>query len=594
MTNDGIFLQFPGKNAIMPNKVYISSMSEIAHLENLMHMGHYAQARTRAQELLLSRSDLRIKQLYALSLSKSGVPEAAQEYLESLIKEVPEDAETNGILGSIYKELFKKNQSSKYAVLARDTYDKNFQLTKSYYTGINAASMSTLAGQGRRGKEIAQEVLNVLKDPENDFWEAATQAEAFLLLKERAKSEEAYLRARKLAATDWGKINSVYNQLWLLKHYLPVPSNVLKVFSPPVVVAFVGHMIDHPDRPHPRFPASIEEGVKNALINNIKSVNAKIGYCSLACGGDILFAEAMEELGGELNLFLPFAQAEFIEASVRFAGEGWVERFNRIVNKYPVTYMTQGTYEGHADLFLLQTEIIFGQSILRSLSNHQEPTLLSVLSERDNKRKTGGTRDTVGLWPYPKNHVSVNPDVFFSNSTETILEERQEFQPVSNRPVLYVVCCDLASDDKLNKALMHEMESGSLPQPIVLDVKDDHIMAGFKTVFGAMELCEAVSKIMVRSFQQTSNVRMSLHVGPVHINPETVKQELSGDVISMIERLHKLTLPGSIYSTSVVAAVLALESKKYSFDYIDTLATPGEAKDLDVFRVHVHHSIVAA
>jgi hypothetical protein len=39
---------------------------------------------------------------------------------------------------------------------------------------------------------------------------------------------------------------------------------------------------------------------------------------------------------------------------------------------------------------------------------------------------------------------------------------------------------------------------------------------------------------------------------------------------------------------------LALENKKYSFDYIDTLPTPGEAKDLDVFRVHVHHHMVPA
>ena len=106
--------------------------------------------------------------------------------------------------------------------------------------------------------------------------------------------------------------------------------------------------------------------------------------------------------------------------------------------------------------------------------------------------------------------------------------------------MLYVVCCDLASDDKLNKAVMHEMESGSLPAPIVLEIKDDQLLAGFKTVFGAMELCEAITKIMVKPFQQTSNIRISLHVGPIHINPEIVKQELSGDVISMIERLHAL------------------------------------------------------
>ena len=286
-----------------------------------------------------------------MSLSKSGVPEAAQEYLESMTREHPDDPETMGILGGIYKELFKKNQSSKYALLSRDTYDKNFQLTKNYYTGINAASMSTLAGQARRGKEIAKEVLTVLKDPEHDFWEAVTQAEALLLLKERAKSEEAFLRARKLAGTDWGNINSVYNQLWLLKHYLPVPDEVIRAYSPPVVVAFAGHMIDHPNRPQPRFPAFLEPEVKRALVNALRTLNAKIGYCSLACGGDIMFAEAVEEVGGELNLFLPFKQSDFIAASVRFAGEEWVQRFERLVNKYPVTYMTQESYEGHADLF---------------------------------------------------------------------------------------------------------------------------------------------------------------------------------------------------------------------------------------------------
>ena len=71
-------------------------------------MGHYAQARTYAKELLSADPDHRIQQLYALALSKSGVPEAAQEYLESTIKHHPDDPETMGILGGIYKELFKK------------------------------------------------------------------------------------------------------------------------------------------------------------------------------------------------------------------------------------------------------------------------------------------------------------------------------------------------------------------------------------------------------------------------------------------------------------------------------------------------------
>src|SRR5690349_5548375 len=219
-------------------------MIETKDLEKLISLGHYAQARKRAEELLTKSDSLRAKQLYAFSLSKSGQPEAAREFLERVAKDHPSDAETMGILAGIYKDLFRNQQSTAFAVLARDTYDRNFAQTKNYYTGINAATMSTLAGQSRRGKEIAHEVLNQLKDSDQDCWEVVTRAEALLILKERAKSDEAYRKARAMAGSDWGKINSVYNQLWLLKHYLPVSRDVLAAYSPPVVAAFVGHMID--------------------------------------------------------------------------------------------------------------------------------------------------------------------------------------------------------------------------------------------------------------------------------------------------------------------------------------------------------------
>jgi len=558
-------------------------MSDIAHLEDLVRMGHYAQARAFAKELLSSDPSHRIQQLYALSLSKSGVPEAAQEYLESVATHHPDDPETMGILGGIYKELFKKNQSPKFAVMARDTYAKNFGITKSYYTGINAATMSTLAGQGRRGKEIAMEVLEVLKDPENDFWEAVTQAEAYLLLKEKAKAEESYRHARKLAGADWGKINSAYNQLWLLRHYMPVPENILKAFSPPVVVVFVGHMIDHPDRPQPRFPRSIEAEVKQSIRTTIKTLNAKIGYCSLACGGDILFAEAMEEVGGELNLFLPFNQADFLDASVRFAGMEWEERFLRLVNKYPVTYVTDESYEDHADLFLLQSNILFGSSVLRATANHMEPTLISVLSERDQKKKMGGTRDTLALWPFKRNYVNINPDVFLNQSPNFVSEPTAVINVAPTRPVLYVVACNFSSEEKWTTMLLAEIESDGLPLT-VLDQRPGHMVAGFKTILSAMEFCEMVRKISTRTIQKMNTIRISLHVGPLRIIPDVTRQQLAGEVITVVERIYQLTPSGTIYATALVAAVLALQGNKYSFDFIDTL-TMSDKKSMDVFKV---------
>ncbi|MEP6734902.1 MAG: TRAFs-binding domain-containing protein [Chryseolinea sp.] len=561
-------------------------MSDIAQLENLIRLGHYARARNLAQELLTNDADLKVKQLYALSLSKSGVPEAAQEYLEGVAATHPDDAETMGILGGIYKELFKKNQSSKFAIQSRDTYDKNFQLTKNYYTGINAATMSMLAGNARRGKEIAQEVLTILKHSDTDFWEAATQGEAFFILKDRAKSEDAYRRARAMAGTDWGKINSVYNQLWLLKHYLPVPGELLKIFSPPVVVSFTGHMMDHPERPTPRFPDYIEGDVKSAIVSAIRTLNAKIGYTSVACGADILFAEAMDEEGGEVNLYLPFKQEDFIESSVRFAGAQWVERFMRLVNKHPVTFVTPDGYENHPDLFNLTTSILFGLSSLRSAANHQEPMLLTVLSDRDLAKKAGGVRDTLSVWPFRKNHVTINPDVYLKGTTAASVDAIRAEQQAYDRPVLYLVCCDLDTDEKINATLMAALEDASLP-PAAVDVKGNHLIACFKTIFSAFEFCELVTKTMIKPFQQKNTMRISLHVGPLQINTDNVRQQLSGYLIDTLERLHTMTLAGSIYATSLIAAILALEPQKYSFDYVDTVASAGNTKDLDVFKVRI-------
>jgi hypothetical protein len=57
----------------------------------------------------------------------------------------------------------------------------------------------------------------------------------------------------------------------------------------------------------------------------------------IACGGDILFIEACLERQMKVQVYLPFEPAEFIEKSVSFAGDNWVERFYKIKNHPLVT-----------------------------------------------------------------------------------------------------------------------------------------------------------------------------------------------------------------------------------------------------------------
>lgn len=552
----------------------------IEHIESLISHGRYIEARINTEEALKTSQELRYKQLYALAVSKSGMPETALAFLEPVYSQFPDDPESAGILGSIYKELFKKNQSNSFAIKSRDTYFRNFSITKSYYTGINAAAMTAMAGQASRSRELATEVIALIEsNAANDFWKLATLGEAYVLTKNRAKSTEYFVEARKLAGNDWGKVTSVYNQLWLLNNFIPVSGEVMKMFNPPMVMAFIGHMIDHPNRSTPRFPATIEPQVKNAILNSLRASNARIGYCSLACGGDILFAESMEELGGEVNIFLPFSEVDFIEQSVAFAGEEWINRYNRLIKKFPVTYITNESYAGLDDLFSFQNKVICGSAVLRSASHHADPTLLTVLSAVDLKRKQGGTRDTIAVWPYPKNYININPDNFVTIQSAPPSETQSQSKTERpDRPVLFLVQVNLESVPAMALTrLLKDVDSKIFDESITFrsyKATETSLLAGFDMESAAMEFTELVTGSLKGSSAQVS-AKISLSAGPVFMEAKNspINKTVTGESVALVKRMDSLTVPGTILASDHFAAVLALESKKYTIEYCGVLTS---------------------
>ena len=115
--------------------------------------------------------------------------------------------------------------------------------------------------------------------------------------------------------------------------------------KPAQVFLFSGHMIDSPTRPQPRFPAAMEPEAQKKLeatLDNLNACSRCIGIVAgIACGGDILFIEACLRRNMQVEAFLPFAPAIFIENSVSFAGDNWVERFYDITNHPNVTLHLQ-------------------------------------------------------------------------------------------------------------------------------------------------------------------------------------------------------------------------------------------------------------
>lgn len=99
-------------------------------------------------------------------------------------------------------------------------------------------------------------------------------------------------------------------------------------------ILFSGHMIDAPGRTPPRFPPALEPSVATAIKNAIDRLRPGPGDVAVgsgACGGDILFAEAVLDRGVSLRIYLPFDEPTFLEKSVNFADDRWPKRYRAVV-----------------------------------------------------------------------------------------------------------------------------------------------------------------------------------------------------------------------------------------------------------------------
>lgn len=565
----------------------------VRHLESLINQGRYFEARAILDQAVDAGSSLRLHQLYALSLSKSGAPQTAMTYLEPVAAQHPDDSETAGILGGIYKELFKKNHDTSYALKSKEQYLRNFEKTYDTYTGVNAASMSLIAGSAAQAKRIAATLISKLDQQSKDPWTLATLGEAHLLTKDREHAVEYYLKAREEMGGDWGKVATVYNQLWLLNHYTPVPGQILNAFAPPCVAAFVGHMIDKRGRANSRFPPDMEGAAREAMVAAVRTLNVKIGYCSLACGGDILFAEAVAGSGGELEIYLPFEERDFVNASVRYAGESWVARFEHLARRFQVHLITREAYLGNDDLFALGTRVVFGSAIQRAHMLHTDPRLVSLLSVSEIQAREGGTRHTLNAWPLPSNQTIINIDTLriTGESNTSIADPLEEDGPPAqrsaNRFVRYVVMlvpeqATGGASALLDRVIRKNWED--LTGDKTIEARDDHYLMTLEHSDEAIRLSWALLD-QFDAGTLPGQCRMLLHVVPV------VYEEHAGGRSSRIQNeehfaghIKSMFQPNVLYATRQATAVLTLNLNMFVTEFAGVMYFDASNQE-DIFSV---------
>ena len=306
----------------------------------------------------------------------------AREWLKAMADDYPQDAETFGLLGGVEKENWicswrteNATPEEKLMAAAADigllreaigAYTAGFLRDPfNYYCGINAvmlrhldryligteddAEAASRANMEQVVRRAARAALSRETSKVKNFWARVTLADLAALLGDTNDIERAYEYAVAAADKNRFALNSTRQECSLLgdlgfrRLELETAIRVIDCaisplkspFRPGKVFLFSGHMIDAPGRETERFPADMEDLSKASICQTLDELGAENGdlaLCEGACGGDLLFAQAVLDRQLRLELRLPFDEPTFVQRSVAFAGEEWRQRYFNIKN----------------------------------------------------------------------------------------------------------------------------------------------------------------------------------------------------------------------------------------------------------------------
>jgi tetratricopeptide (TPR) repeat protein len=356
----------------------------------LLALGRFAQSEKVFKELCEdldgtgSAEEFRVKTQLALLANRLGCTRKAEQKLNDLANFMPGDPEAQGILGRVYKDMWRTTwsraekleerlslawQNAATARRSLKTYEVAIRKNLgSYFNGINVVTLAALLEHvARTNKRAVKPEVADLADLEtavrlaataklesDTVWARATLGELHLVLGDPQEALDDYEQAAADPGLTWFEIRSMFEQVQLFQLLGYQPEAVgpvgalleqgLKERPHPSahfhkVVICGGHMIDAPDRKTPRFPKAKAEAVRAKIAQQLEQWEIGAGdlaVCGGACGADILFAEECLRRGAQLRLLLAQEIDDFVRDSVRHAGSDWVQRFHALCEKAEV------------------------------------------------------------------------------------------------------------------------------------------------------------------------------------------------------------------------------------------------------------------
>lgn len=384
----------------MSNAADSARMSAVLDaIERAIARGDLLAAHDRAMSAIDEGADApRLRYYAVLSLARMGDAQRALGLYRKLGLDADSDVDAAALKGRLFKDIARTAPPDRRAALfaeARDAYLSVYREHGSYFPAINAASTALLAGDGEGARRLAGEVLahpGIAAD--GDYYAAASALEASLLLADEAGARRWLERALGSPGADAGSRATTCRQIRLIGAALPEMHDAIAAICaalrPPPVVVYTGHMF--------REGGAGEAMLAARIAETLDRLGSTIAYGALACGADILIAEAILARGGELNVVLPFCEADFIEQSVLPGGVGWAARFSACIARATnVILATETGFVGDPAQFAYGSHIALGLGSIRARHILGDAVQLAIL-QGDAEKGAAGTALDVELW----------------------------------------------------------------------------------------------------------------------------------------------------------------------------------------------------
>jgi Tetratricopeptide Repeats-Sensor/Adenylate and Guanylate cyclase catalytic domain len=532
--------------------------------------------------------DLWLKHRAVLALARAGATdEAARRFEEYGLMGVG-DEDVAALKARIAKDLALRAEGEerrRLAARAAHLYGDVFTETGGYYPAVNAATLWLVAGESARSRELAATVLELLTGTES-YYEAATEAEACLLLGEQAEAATALERAGRLQGRDYAAVAGTRRQLRMICDYLGIDPSPLSALAGPSVVHFCGHRIGEREA---RFEPEAEEYVATRAAELVSADSPGFAYGSLASGADILWAEALLARDCELHVVLPFAREEFVASSVAPSGPRWVERFDRcLAVATTVRFATDDAFLGDDVLFRYASEYAMGLALLRARYLDAEIRQLAIW-DGEPAGRAAGTAIDVATWRRTGREVSViSPRREAKVATGSAPPVESHVVSGTGRTVRAIVFGDFQGFSKLTDEQLPVFARRVLGA--VAEVVSEHSdQVAQRNTWGdavyvilndaaaaaefALDLQAAIAAIdfEAEGLPEHLALRLGCHLGPVFTTRDPVLNQtvFMGSHVSRTARIEPVTPPGAVYVTEPFAAALVLAGRTgFACDYV--------------------------